>query len=222
MAYETPLTKKKRPLDTDPVDIDHRPSTSFDYWPRFIVLETIDKSPLKLNPFAVSKGIQGIAGDVKNVRRLRNGSLLIECLKRQQATNLLSTKSFIGIPVSVSAHRTLNTSKGIVRDRERLFADMLELDIVSEMKEQGVLYVKRFTIRKNNEVQQTNTYLFSFSTPTAPTSIKAGYCNIKVETYIPNPLRCFKCQKFGHGVNTCTLSVVCAHCGEKTQNNGGL
>ncbi len=142
------------------------------------------------------------------MRRLRSGALLVECGKRQQATNLMATESFVNIPVTVSAHRTLNTSKGIVRDRDHLFAVMTEFDIVSEMKDQGVTYVKRFTTRRNNEILQTHTYLFSFSCPTAPKSIKAGYCNIKVDTYIPNPLRCFKCQRFGHGVNTCKLSVT--------------
>ncbi len=124
-------------------------------------------------------------------------------------------KSFVDIPVSVSAHRTLNTSKGIVRDRDRLFSDMMEFDIAPEVKDQGVSYVRHFTTRKNNEIQQTNTYLISFSTPIAPKSIKAVYSHIKVETYIPNPRRCFKCQNYGHGVSTCTSSVVCVRCGEK-------
>ena len=34
-------------------------------------------------------------------------------------------------------------------------------------------------------------------------SIKAGYLNIPVEPYVPNSLSCFRCQKYGHGQNTC-------------------
>ncbi len=84
------------------------------------------------------------------------------------------------------------------------------------MRDQGVLYVKRFSTRKNSRTKPTNTYLFSFSTPNPPTSLKAGYCSLKVDTFIPNPLRCFKCQRYGHGVTTCTRPVTCAHCGEQT------
>ncbi len=159
----------------------------------FVILLIIghDSCYWKLNPFAISKGINGIAGEVRNIKRLRSGSLLIECNRKQQATNLLSTDMFVGIPVKVSAHRTLNTSKGIIRDRDRLLADMSEFDIVSEMKDQGVIGVKRFTTRRNNETIQTNTYLFTFSSPNLPKSVKAGYCNMSVDIYIPNPLRCF-------------------------------
>ncbi|XP_046542344.1 E3 ubiquitin-protein ligase TRIM17-like [Haliotis rubra] len=66
MAYETPVKKTKRPLDIDRDDDEHRPTQSIDYWPHFVVIETHDKTPLKLNPFAVSKAIQGIAE--KNVQ----------------------------------------------------------------------------------------------------------------------------------------------------------
>ena len=39
---------------------------------------------------------------------------------------------------------------------------------------------------------------------------------IKVETYIPNPLRCFKCQRFRHHQDRCTRPPVCRRCGENT------
>ncbi|XP_067682690.1 A disintegrin and metalloproteinase with thrombospondin motifs adt-1-like [Haliotis asinina] len=91
-------------------------------------------------------GIQGIAGDVKNIRRLHSGALLIECAKRQQSTNLLNTKTFAGISVTVPAHKTLNR---VVRDRERLLAVMSELDIVSEMKDQEQMALNRIKFTQN-------------------------------------------------------------------------
>ena len=44
--------------------------------------------------------------------------------------------------------------------------------------------------------------------------MKAAYLNIPVEIFIANPLRCFNCQKFGHGKNTCNRTLVCAKCGK--------
>jgi hypothetical protein len=29
---------------------------------------------------------------------------------------------------------------------------------------------------------------------------------------IPNPLRCFNCQRFGHGKNSCSRPAICAKC----------
>ena len=37
-------------------------------------------------------------------------------------------------------------------------------------------------------------------------------------TYIPNPQRCFQCQKFGHTMNSCKGTTVCAGCGEVGHN----
>ncbi|GBO43779.1 hypothetical protein AVEN_10318-1 [Araneus ventricosus] len=35
-----------------------------------------------------------------------------------------------------------------------------------------------------------------------------------VRTYIPNPLRCFKCQRFGHSKTSCRGTLTCARCAE--------
>ena len=64
----------------------------------------------KLSLFAVQKGFQAIAGTLKNIKRLRDGSFLVECGKRAQAQNLLRTNRFIDRLVKVSVHKTLNSS----------------------------------------------------------------------------------------------------------------
>ncbi|GBM81077.1 hypothetical protein AVEN_126202-1 [Araneus ventricosus] len=45
-----------------------------------------------------------------------------------------------------------------------------------------------------------------------PDSIKVGYLRCKVRPYIPSPLRCFKCQKFGHSKASCRGKQTCVHC----------
>ena len=60
----------------------------------------------------------------------------------------------------------------------------------------------------------SNTYLLEFTSSSPPSSIKAGYCNLRVELYVPNPLRCYKCQKFGHGSRACRGLMACVNCSE--------
>ncbi|XP_071078441.1 uncharacterized protein [Haliotis cracherodii] len=206
-------TNKRRHVDVLSSDEEVPPEIN-DSWPRFIVLASADGNPLKLNPFAISLGIKGVCGDVKNVTRLRDGSLLVECARRQQSVNLLGLQQFVNTQVVVSVHKTLNSSRGIVRDLARCLSDMSEEEIATELKNQGVTNVKRFT-RKTHDgnIVKTHTYLFTFSQPQIPKSLKAGYFNIGVEVYVPNPLRCFKCQKFGHGAKFCRGKVVmCCRC----------
>ena len=56
-------------------------------WPRFLIVESASEDlPLqKLSPFAVQKGFQVIAGTLKSIKRLRDGSFLVECGERAQA-----------------------------------------------------------------------------------------------------------------------------------------
>ncbi|GFV49475.1 uncharacterized protein TNCV_4544581 [Trichonephila clavipes] len=44
------------------------------------------------------------------------------------------------------------------------------------------------------------------------TTIKAGHINCKIRTYIPNPLHCFKCQRFGHSQTSCRGQLTCSRC----------
>ncbi|GFW63665.1 uncharacterized protein TNCV_4329531 [Trichonephila clavipes] len=48
--------------------------------------------------------------------------------------------------------------------------------------------------------------------PKLPSTIKAGYLNCKIRSYIPNPLRCFKCQRFGHSQTACRGQLTCSRC----------
>ncbi|GFT94149.1 RNA-directed DNA polymerase from mobile element jockey [Trichonephila clavipes] len=42
--------------------------------------------------------------------------------------------------------------------------------------------------------------------------IQAGYLNCRIRPYIPNPLRCFKCQRFGHSQTSCRGQLTCSRC----------
>ncbi|GFV68674.1 uncharacterized protein TNCV_3001331 [Trichonephila clavipes] len=48
--------------------------------------------------------------------------------------------------------------------------------------------------------------------PKLPSTIKAGYLNCKIHPYIPNPLRSFKCQRFGHSQTSCRGQLTCSRC----------
>ena len=141
-------------------------------WPRFISLTAE-------NPFLIAKTLQAVAGTVK-VKRIRDGSLLVECDNRHQAKNLLGIKHIDTTPVLSAPHRSLNSCRGIIRDRDRCLQSLSEDDIAAELASQSVSSVKRFSINKDGKTIQTNTYLLCFSTATLPSEIKAGYVNLRV------------------------------------------
>ncbi len=184
-------------------------------WPRFISIKATSQHSLTKNPFLVAKTIQAVAGELKTVKRLRDDSLLLECVNFHQAKNLLSLKQFAGTPVLSAPHRTLNSCRGIIRDRERCLQSLSEDEIAEELAPQGISSVKRFSINKDGKTLYTNTYLISFNSATLPSDIKAGYHNLRVEVYVPNPLRCFTCQEYGHGSRNCKNTPACRRCCSK-------
>ncbi len=185
-------------------------------WPKFIVMEALgDRKLTSVSPFLLHKAIKGKVGDVSNVKKLKFGALLIECRTRRQAVTLLESTKLADIRIKSYAHKSLNFSKGIIRDRDRSLSDLSVEEIVSELRDQGVLEAKRFTFRKDGKVLPSNTYLLTFDTPNLPERLKVGCFAMKIDKFVPRPIRCFKCQKFGHGQNTCRNHVVCFRCGER-------
>ena len=193
-------------------DSDSDSDNSVSSFPRFVVLESLeDKHLTKINPFVVHKVISGIVKPV-SVKKLNNGTLLIEVDKKTYADNLLNMKFFTNIKIKSYAHSSLNSSKGVVRSSELSLCTLDE--IKSHLKTQAVTDVKRITFRRNDETISTDTYILTFGKPQIPKELKVGYNIVKVNPYIPNPLRCYNCQKFGHHEQKCLKSAVCKKCGE--------
>ena len=184
-----------------------------DSWPRFLMIQPASpETPIsKLSPFAIQKGIEGIAGNPSSVKRLRSGDILVEVNKKCHSDNLLQIKTFVNIPVKVSPHRTLNTKKGVIRCPQ--FKDCSEEEIVRGTKKHGVIAAKRIFVTRAGEKVRTGTVILTFALPSLPTGIDAAYLYVRVDPYIPNPLRCFKCQRFGHHKNNCKRKAACAKCG---------
>ncbi|GFW54689.1 uncharacterized protein TNCV_787911 [Trichonephila clavipes] len=102
-----------------------------------------------------------------------------------------------GDPKSVkkllTPHKSLNSCRGVISEPDLLYDS--EGEILEGLSDQGVTQVRRITILKDSTRLPTKHIILSFNSPKLPTTIKAGYLNCKIRPYIPNPLRCFKCQR---------------------------
>ena len=116
-------------------------------WPRFLIMEAADQNvPLNLNAFVLKKAIDGMAkAELNNVKPMKSGRVFIEVETKQQCKNLLKTTKLLGyLPVKVSPHRTLNSSKFVIKCEE---LDKMEDKIKKELQPQGIIAVKRISIR---------------------------------------------------------------------------
>ena len=102
----------------------------------------------------------------------------MECSRRAQAENLLKTVTFVDRPVHVRVHKTLKSSRGVIRCRE--LSVLSEVEIRDELKTQGVVEVQRVTVKKEGKLFPTNTLFLTFNRSDMPKEIKVGYLTVKV------------------------------------------
>ena len=121
--------------------------------------------------------------------------------------------NFGNIPIKISPHNSMNKRKGVIRCPD--FRDMSHDDLQVELSDQNITEVKRMTTFKNNQRVPTDTFILTFSMHALPNSIKAGYLRLPVLLCIPQPLCCFKCQKYGHHKGKCRSVVACQVCSEE-------
>ena len=146
--------------------------TSQENFARYLIIESKNKEKpvTSLSPFVIEKQIESMIGTAKSVKKLKNGTLLVETTRKTQTENLKKQTSFFGVPVEVTEHKSLNSSKGIIRNP--ILRAETEENILEYLKPQGVTHVKRFTIRKNNEIVNTNTLLLPFNSVVTPKTLK--------------------------------------------------
>ena len=88
-----------------------------------------------MSPFLIQKGIKGIVGTQKSVKKPKSGDL-VEVTKKQQSSSLLNLKSLANFTVVTKVHRGLNQNKGILFDRDHDLDDIPEQELQSELESQ--------------------------------------------------------------------------------------
>ncbi|KAM7289042.1 hypothetical protein ISCGN_029179 [Ixodes scapularis] len=117
----------------------------------------------------------------------------------------------VDVQVTAAPHRTLNTIRGVLSEDDLLHSS--EEEILEGLRPSGVVAVKRIIFKRDGVETPSKHVILTFERHTLPAFVKAGYLHCRVRPYVPNPLRCFRCQQFGHGARSCRGKNICAKCG---------
>ena len=100
------VKRTRRSLSDSSEDENHEDLQSQISFPAFIVVESLEENkPMsKVSPFVIEKQIQSILGTPKSVKKLKNGTLLVQCKTKKQADNLLGNKLFFGTDYYTNLH----------------------------------------------------------------------------------------------------------------------
>ncbi|GFR98133.1 RNA-directed DNA polymerase from mobile element jockey [Elysia marginata] len=136
---------------------------------------------------------------------------MLEVERKSDEEKLLGMKELGGLKVKVTKDSYLNTSRGVINHRD--LRGSREEEFVEWIPE--VISARRIEIKKGEERIKTNTYVLTFDSPTPPFEVKKGYLPVKVRPYVPTPMHCFRCHRFGHGRDRCRArEELCVKCGE--------
>lgn len=170
----------------------------------------------KVSPFLIKKKIDYVAGsEVLECKKLRNGTLMIKCINKNQAEKLMKITSLCDtIKVKVEIHQVFNKCKGRIYSRDLCY--LTDEEILEELKGQHVIEIQRIK-RKDKNGRRTNEdnglYILTFSKCDAPEKVLIGYEQVAVSLHIPLPLRCYNCFQFGHVTAKCTINhKSCPNC----------
>ena len=200
-------------------DNDHRKSDDNMYLAldgSFLIVQPLDYSVSfrKVNVFWPQKQVAAICGPLSSVdiEAPPNGTLIIKTYARKDTKALLKTTTFCGKSVKISLHQSRNTTKGTIFAPE--LRHMSEEDILADLRGDGVQHIRRLTTFRDGQQRDTSLLVLTFDSTSLPEKLTIGWLRKDVRVFIPNPLRCYKCQRFGHGSSTCRQSARCAKCGD--------
>lgn len=178
---------------------------------KIIVRFRKEDEEIKLSPIALSRELEKKFGEVQLAKILRDGNLLIGVKTEEQKKKVLNIESIC--KKKVREKRVLGENKvtrGVIfgipvgEDLEKL-----KLSI----RGGEVSRVKRLLKTIDGEKVESQSILLEFQEDVLPERIRVGCMSFTVRAYIPPPIRCYKCQRYGHISAICKGKQRCPKCG---------
>ncbi|XP_013883765.1 uncharacterized protein LOC106532290, partial [Austrofundulus limnaeus] len=158
----------------------------------------------QFHPIKLTKAIEKEIGRIKLAGLMNNKKILIHAENRQQQEKIVKMTTLVGETIKAYIPGTLAKLKGVISG--------VPLDItIDEIKGGKITEATRIKNKRDGTLKDTMSVILQFEN-VMPESIQIGYVNFKVRTYIPNPLRCFICQRMGHVAKECKGKIRCARC----------
>ncbi|XP_058817572.1 uncharacterized protein LOC131680874 [Topomyia yanbarensis] len=183
---------------------------------RYLVIQRKDEGQTleKVSPFLIDKVIRNCCGEVTNVKRIKDGKLLVHTKTDKHAEKLLNLQRMSNdINIAVAEHGSLNTCRVVITCRD--LQDENDEVILENLRDQGVTTVYRIMRKQGDSMVKTSTFILTISKAIMPQDNKVGFQNVVTRPYYPRPMRCFQCMQYGHLGKDCKQQKVCANCSEQ-------
>ena len=143
---------------------------------------------------------------------LKSGDILIKTENVKQAKNLIKLTGIFDAKIEVTEHKTKNISKGVISAYELKNENSEEL--LNYLQTQNVIEIKMHQKTVNGNTFKTGLVFITFGTNNPPEYLTIGLLRVRVRPYIPTPMRCYSCHKYGHTSKYCNMkdNPKCYNC----------
>jgi len=173
-------------------------------------------SPGSINPLKLTKVLHDAVGTV-DIKPLRDGSLMITCSDAKQRNDMIKMTNLGGREIKCFVWGQKKTVQGVITG---ISTELTTEEILENVSGAKVVKARRLLYLKNGTKQESLSILLQFQEEMLPTRVKVGFMSFQVRPYVPPPLRCFKCQRFGHVAAICRGKQRCGKCGGEDHEYG--
>lgn len=186
-------------------------NNSTEDYPKKVILKHIPPSrPLgQLNSILVSRELGKYTG-INNIKAISGGRLMLTLNSPKAFKDIQGLTRVAGSEVEYVEVDT-NRTYGVIH---HVPLNMSDTELSTYLASQSVTSAERFFKTRDGTKTPTYSVKLLFSLPAVPTAIHLGYSQHKVDRYVPPPLRCYLCQRYGHVADSCRSQKRCTRCGK--------
>lgn len=213
-------TKRKRP---HPVNLSFFPSIHNSAPEgKFVLIKRTDgdKKCESINPFVFDRFLKSLfTKGYSFANRIRDIGHLFKVFNDEEAAKAIGKRSIDSPPGAASLDIVLfdkmNYSRGsFITDQFRFIENEI---ILNDLKEQNEITkpveIARYPVYYNGAKTDKERFVVSFNTFKLPEKVKISYLHFFIRPYYDNPLRCTRCQLYGHTKNHCVSEKeICGIC----------
>lgn len=161
---------------------------------------------------ALTAGLKKAWGEIEMAKVLRDGSLLVKCKDIGQRDKVMRAQIICKQEIAEVRKFGERGARGVISGVA--LGENLE-EVKKNIKGGTILAVKRLMAKRDGEKVESTSLLLEFKEQQLPERIMIGYMSFFVREFVPPPIRCFKCQRYGHVAAVCKSSQRCGKCGGK-------
>lgn len=162
------------------------------------------------NPMRLMKVLKDAMGDIVSASYVGADKVMVFCKTKEQQVNALRVTQLGKEEVECSQPGSRTEVRGVITGVPLSITE----EVMKSCMEGGTLEkATRFNTTIEGKKVPSTTILLSFSDPCLPQRVMIGFVSYPVRQYVPDPLRCFKCQRLGHVAAVCKWKRRCCRCG---------